>query len=143
MTATTIFTSILWGALSGVLGIQILTNLLALLFCAHGLFQTRWKRLSNKAKAGQVKYGTILQLMLRIGLYTLLFVMLLSFGDSYVRREFWFEYRGDAALLFTAVATLATLGFLPAIRRRLQMVWRMSHEFDYAERRKRTRMLKR
>lgn len=143
MSTSTIFTAIFWGALSGALGIHILTNLLALCFCTHGLFKTRWKRLSNKAKAGQVRYGTILPLMLRISLYTLLLVALLSFGDSYVRREFWFEYRGNAALLFTAVATLATLGFLPAARRRLQMVWRMSHEFDYAERRKRTRMLKR
>lgn len=141
MTTNSIFIAILWGALSGYLGSQLLSNLLALLFCLHGLLLTRWKRLSKKV-TGQIKYSINLKLSLKVVLYSLLFATLLRFGDSYVRREFWFEYRGNAAILFAAVCTVAALCFLPAIIRRLRIIWRISHEFDFAERRQRTRMLK-
>jgi hypothetical protein len=141
MSTSTILTAIIWGALTGALGLQLLANLLALLFCLHGLLQTRWKRLSKKM-TGQVKYSTILPLMLKIALYALLFGALLHFGDDYVRRVFWFEYRQNQALLYTATATVIAIGLLPAAWRRLRIIWRMSHEFDYAERRQRTRMLK-
>lgn len=142
MTTNTIMTAIVWGAISGVLGTQLLINLLGMLFCLHGLLQTRWKRLTHKAAAGQVKYMINLQLLLRISLYALLFAGLLQFGDNYVQRKFWFEYRDNATLLLAIFALLAAVGFLPAARRRLRVIWRMSHECDYAERRQRTRMLK-
>lgn len=48
MSTNSIFIAILWGALSGVLAIQLLSNLLAVLFCLHGLLLTRWKRLAKK-----------------------------------------------------------------------------------------------
>ena len=141
MTTNSIFIAILWGALSGFLGIQLLSNLLALLFCTHGLFLTRWKRLAKKV-TGQIKYSINLKLLLRVALYSLLFAALLRFGDSYVRREFWFEYRGNAAILFIAVCSISVLCSLPTAWRRLRVIWRMSHEVDFAERRQRTRMLK-
>lgn len=141
MTTNSIITATLWGGVSGILGIQILANLLALCFCLHGLLMTRWKRLAKKA-TGQIKYSVNLQLLFRLSLYTLLFVALLRFGDSYVRHKFWFEYRDNTLILFSAMSIVAALGFLPATSRRLRVIWRMSHEFDYAERRQRTRMLK-
>ncbi len=143
MTFNTVMTAIIWGTLAGVLAIHLLANLLALLFCLHGLLKTRWKRLVKKAAPGLVRYSTILPLMLRIGLYSLLFALLLQFGDSYVRRQFWFEYRGSAATLFFAVVTISALCFLPKVVARLRVVWKMSHQIDYAQRRQRTRMLKR
>jgi hypothetical protein len=131
----------IWGGLAGALGVQLLANGLGLLFCLHGMLQTRWKRLSKKL-TGQVKYSTILPLMVKIALYALLFALLLQFGDRYVRREFWFAYTDTAVILFGASATVVAGTFLPAVRRRLRVIWRMSHEFDYAERRQRTKMLK-
>ncbi len=141
MTVKTIFTAIIWGALAGALAMQALANLLALCYCLHGLLQTRWKRLAKKV-TGQVKYSTILPLMFKVALYVLLFMMLLNFGDRYVRQQFWFSYQGHAGILFAIVATVAALALLPLTWRRLRVIWRMSHEFDFAERRQRTRMLK-
>jgi hypothetical protein len=40
------------------------------------------------------------------------------------------------------MATIVTLSRLNAIRKRTLVIWRMSHHFDYAERRQRTQMLK-
>lgn len=141
MTITSITTAILWGALSGYLGIQLIANLLGILFCLHGLLLTRWKRLAKKV-TGQIKYSINLQLIFRLSLYALAFVFLLNFGDSYVRREFWFEFRGHPAIIFAIVSTIVALSAFRPTSRRLRVIWRMSHEFDFAERRQRTRMLK-
>ena len=141
MTTSSIITATLWGVASGYIGLQILANLLALCFCLHGLLMTRWKRLAKKV-TGQIKYSINLQLILRLTLYTLVFAALLHFGDGYVRGKFWFEYRDSPAILFTAAGIITALVFVPAAIRRLRVIWRMSHEFDFAERRQRTRMLK-
>lgn len=141
MSTNSIFIAILWGALSGVLAIQLLSNLLAVLFCLHGLLLTRWKRLAKKV-TGQIKYSINLRLLLRAALYSLLFAALLRFADSYVRHKFWFEYRGSTAILFMVVCSISVLCVLPTTLRRLRVIWRMSHEVDFAERRQRTRLLK-
>jgi len=141
MSTRIIFTAIVWGFLSGVLGVHLLSNLLAMIFCLHGLLLTRWKRLAKKV-TGQVKYGINLMLLLRVALYALLFAALLRFGDSYVRHTFWFEYRGTAVILFGSAFLIAALISLPAVKKRLSVIWRMSHEVDYAEKRQRTRILK-
>ena len=141
MTVKTIFTAIIWGAVFGALAMQVLANLLAFCYCLHGLVQTRWKRLAKKV-TGQVKYGTIFPLLVKVTLYTLLFMTLLNYGDRYVRQQFWFDYRGSASILFAITATVTALAFLPLAWRRLKVIWRMSHELDFAERRNRTRMLK-
>lgn len=142
MNATTISIAIGWGAIFGLLAIHALANLLAIIFCLHGLLLTRWKRLAKKAAIGCVKYGINLRLLLRVVLYALLFCSLLYYGDNFIRKEFRFQYHGNDAILFTVVAVIAALSRLKAMRKRSQVIWRMSHDFDYAERRQRTRMLK-
>lgn len=133
---------LLWGALAGYLAIHALANLFAISFCLHGLLLTRWKRLANKAAIGAVKYGTNLRLLLRMGLYALLFCGLIYYGDSFIRKEFRFQYNGTGLILFAAVASVVALSRLQAMRKRSQVIWRMSHTFDYAERRQRTQRLK-
>jgi hypothetical protein len=141
MSIRIIFTAIIWGFVSGLLAAHLLSNLLAVLFCLHGLLLTRWKRLAKKM-TGQVKYGINVMLLLRVILYALLFTALLRFGDSYVQQTFWFEYRGTAAILFGSAFSIAALISIPAVKKRLSVIWRMSHEVDYAEKRQRTRILK-
>lgn len=142
MNAATIIIALSWGAIFGLLAIHALANLLAILFCLHGLLLTRWKRLAHKAATGCVKYGINLRLLLRVTLYGLLFVGLLYYGDSFVRKEFRFHYQGTDAIIFIVTASLVALSRLNAMRKRSQVIWRMSHDFDYAERRHRTQMLK-
>lgn len=142
MNTTTLLVAGIWGATAGLLAIHTLSNLLAMCFCVHGLLLTRWKRLAKKAALGTVKYDTNLQLLLKVTFYALLLGGLLHYGDSFVRNEFRFRYTGNAQLLFMGVAALAAFSRLNSLRKRSQMIWRMSHVPDYAERRKRTRLLK-
>ena len=79
MNITTITVALLWGAISGLLAIHSLANLLATGFCLHGILMTRWKRLTHKAATGVVRYGINLRLLLRVVFYTLLFGGLLSY----------------------------------------------------------------
>ena len=139
---TTIAIALSWGTISGLLTIHLLANLLAVLFCLHGLVMTRWKRLAHKAATGVVKYSINLRLLLRVALYALLFSTLLFYGDCSIRKEFRLLYHGSGAILFTVSALLAALWRVNAMRKRSQVIWRMSHNFDYAERRQRTQMLK-
>lgn len=142
MNTSTILVACIWGATAGLLAIHTLANLLAMGFCLHGLLMTRWKRLVKKAAPGVVKYDTNLQLLLKVAFYALLFGGLLYSGDSFIRSELRFRYTGNAQLLFAAVAALAAFSRLNALRKRSQIIWRMSHVPDYAERRKRTTLLK-
>ncbi|MGC9424219.1 hypothetical protein, partial [Vibrio sp.] len=98
--------------------------------------------LSVKLGPGVVKYDTNLQLLLKMAFYALLFGGLLHYGDAFVRSELHFRYTGNAQLVFAAMAALTAFSRLNTLRKRSQLVWRMSHVPDYAERRKRTRLLK-
>jgi hypothetical protein len=89
-----------------------------------------------------VNYDTNLRLMLRVALYALLCGGLLYYGDSFIRKEFRLQYQGTGSILFYVVAALASLSRLNAMRKRAKVIWRMSHDFDYAERRQRTQRLK-
>jgi len=141
MSLSNVFTAIIWGSLSGILGIHFLSNLLAAVFCLHGLLLTRWKRLAKKM-TGQINYGINLILLFRVALYVLLFAALLSFGDSLVRQTFRFSYQGPSAVLFSIALSLAALASVPVVKKRLTVIWRMSHEVNFAQKRQRTRMLK-
>ena len=142
MNTSTILVASIWGATAGLLAIHTFANLLAMGFCLHGLLMTRWKRLAKKAAPGTVKYDTNVQLLLKVAFYALLLGGLLHYGDSFVRSEFHFRYTGNAQLLFAAVAALAAFSRLNVLRKRSHIIWRMSHVPDYAERRKRTSLLK-
>jgi hypothetical protein len=138
----TIIVALIWGALSGYLMLRTLDSLVGIIFCLHGLLQSRWKRLVNKASPGQIKYSIILQLLLRVCIYVMTFGVLLQVGDSFVWRKFRFVYEGNSGLIWAVAAGFIAILFLRASWRRLIMVWKMTHEFDYAEKRKRTILLK-
>ncbi len=143
MTSQMTLVALLWGAVGGFLALQSLANLLAVGFCLHGLLLTRWKRLAKKGALGAINYTVNLKLLVRVAGYGLLFFLLLKTGDGLVRREFRFGYVGTPLLLAGSTAFLVVSVCFRAVLRRLAVVWKMSHQFDYAERRQRTRMLKR
>ncbi len=142
MNLDTLSIALVWGTLSGYLILRTLDSLLAILFCLHGLLMTRWKRLVNKAAPGQIRYGIILNQMLRVTLYGLLFWFLLKSGHNFVQRVFHFSYQGFGGLLWGALATIIAGYFVRTSWRRLIVSWKITHEFDYAEKRQRTFQLK-
>jgi hypothetical protein len=142
MTIQMILAALLWGSVGGFLALQILANLLAAGFCLHGLLLTRWKRLAKKGALGAVKYTVNLKLLARVAAYGLLFFLLLTAGDDLVRGAFRFAYAGTPLLLAGGSAAAVVLVCSRRLLRRLTLIWKMSHQFDYAERRQRTRMLK-
>ncbi len=142
MTTKLVLVALLWGTVGGFLILHTFANLLAVGFCLHGLLMTRWKRLAKKVTIGAVKYSINLKVLLRVACYALLSVVLLQMGDEFVRREFRYAYVGHQAVL-AGIAAFAVLAVnFKSVRRRLTDIWKMSHQFDYAERRQRTRMLR-
>lgn len=142
MNLETIIVALFWGVVFGALSLHALDRLLGILFCLHGLLMSRWKRLVNRASPGQIKYSIILRLLTRLGLYVLLYGFLIEIGDNLVRREFRFAYQGTGGMIWGGTAIIAAAVFLRSACRRLVVVWKMSHEFDYAEKRQRTYLLK-
>jgi hypothetical protein len=143
MNPETIVIALLWGALSGYLLIRLLDNLSAVGFCLHGLIISRWHKLASKASTGRVKSAVILPILLRVSLYSLLCAYLLHVGFQYTRQELWFDYGSRDGSFYAVIAALMALSRLPAVRRRLNVIWKMTHEFDYADKRQRTFLLKR
>jgi len=142
MNLDTIIIALIWGTLSGYLILRILDSLLAIVFCLHGLLRTRWKRLANKATPGQIRYGTILHQLLRVTLFGMLCGFLLESGDNLVQQKFHFNYQGFSGLLWGILAAIVAIFLLRTSWRRLIVAWKTTHEFDYAERRQRTSLLK-
>ncbi len=135
--------SIGWGLLAGYLLLRGTDSVIGLLFCLHGLFDRRWKKLADKNATGLIRPQLILKLALRLGIYAAICAFLLESGQSFVQREYRFSHAGLPGNLFGVAATVAILTLLLTSLRRLKLVWRMAHEFDFAERRERTRLLKR
>jgi hypothetical protein len=142
MSAGIVAAAVIWGVVSGFLIVRILDRLAGIGFCLHALLMARWSRLARKPAMNQVDPGILLRLMVKIALLSALFGFLLYQGYGFTRREFRFDYGGWEGVLYAAVACATALSRLPATRRRLVHFWRMSHEFDYAHRRKRTLLLK-
>ncbi|KIH76556.1 hypothetical protein SAMN05660860_01683 [Geoalkalibacter ferrihydriticus] len=138
----TAFIALAWGIIAGYLIIRFIDSLIALAVCVHGLYISRWQRLADKTHTGRIKPGIILRLMARISLFTLAFGFLLHLGYNLTQRQFGFNYDDAGAILWVVVACATALSRLPATRRRVVFVWRMSHEYDYAEKRRRTQMLR-
>ncbi|HKL49111.1 MAG TPA: hypothetical protein VJ882_05600 [Desulfuromonadales bacterium] len=131
----------LWGVASGYLVIRILDRVAGLVFCLHALIKGRWNRLAGKVSMNQVNTDIILRLMLQLALLLMLFGSLLYFGTAVTLRESGFDYEGASGILYALAACAVALSRLPSTRRRLIYFWKMSHEFDYAQRRQRTLML--
>jgi hypothetical protein len=111
------------------------------MFCLHALLLGHWKRLAGKIPTGVVPAESLLGLLLRLLIGVLLFTLLLYFGDELVRRHLRFNYTDNSANLFVLAAVALVLSRLSVIQRRLLLYWRMSHELDFAERRRRTSLL--
>lgn len=141
MNITSICIALAWGTVAGFLLPRIIGSLLALTFCLHGLLLTHWKRLANKAATGLIRPGTLADVIFWTCLSLVIFGTLLKLGDK-ISSGFGFDYHGAAALLFAAAACISGATQLRPLWRRLVTSWKMSHEYDYAERRKRTRMLR-
>lgn len=141
MSITSIFIALIWGVAAGYALPRVFDSLLGLIFCLHGLLLTHWKRLASKAATGIIRPATLYSVIFWVCLPLLLFGSLLKLGHNF-SAELGFYYHGIEALVFTVVASATGLSQLPAMRRRLVTAWKMSHEYDYAERRKRTRMLR-
>lgn len=142
MSYSTLTLALVWGALAGYFALRVVDSLVAAGFCVHGLLKVRWSRLSKKVTTGQVKPEIILRLLVRVCLYALFFLVLLQMGDRYVRRTFWFEYVGNAGLSFALAATVMFVFRLRWSWYRLRIYWKISHEYDYAEKRRRTLLLR-
>jgi hypothetical protein len=130
-----------WGGFFGYLALRLFDGLLGVGFCLHGLLLWRWKRLASTVATGVAKPENILSLLLRLTLYTLVFAALLRFGDDLALHRLRSGDAGSGALPFFLAAGALVLIRLPATRRRLLHYWKMSHEYDYADRRRRTKML--
>lgn len=130
-----------WGLVAGYLALRTLDSLLGLAFCLQALLRWRWKRLAGKVTTG-VKPESNLDLLVKLSLWLLLFATLLHLGDKFVRSSLRFDYAGSPGIAFGLAAAGLTLALLPATRRRLLHYWRLSHVFDYAERRRRTQLLR-
>jgi hypothetical protein len=130
-----------WGPVAGYLALRTLDSLLGAGFCLQALLAWRWKRLAGKVATG-VKPESNLDLLVKLSLCLLLFATLLHLGDKFVRSKWGFDYAGSPGIAFGLAAAGLMLPLLPATRRRLLHYWRMSHLFDYAERRRRTQLLR-
>lgn len=136
-----IATTVIWGIISGYLVIRTTACLAGIGFCLHALVKARWSHLSGKASVRQVSPDIVLRLMFQIALQVVLFGLLLYYGADFVGGT-GPDYSGREGILYAVAAFAAALTRLPATRRRMIFYWRMSHEFDYAQRRRRTLLLK-
>lgn len=137
------FIALIWGGLAGYLLLRAVDSLVGLLFCLHGLFEQRWKRLADKNATNLVRPRRILKLGLRLGCSAALCVFLLNGGDAFLRRAYHFQYVDSHGIVFVVAGGVILLSRLLISWRRIKLVWRLSHEFDFAERRERTRLLRR
>ncbi len=142
MSISVVIIALCWGGLVGYLLLRGIDSLIGLLFCVHGLFERRWKKLADKNATGLVRPRLILKLALRLGCYAAICGLLFSGGDEFLRREYRFHYDDVQGYVFAGAAVLVLLSRLYVSWRRMKLVWRMTHEFDFAERRERTRLLK-
>ena len=142
MNFDSIIIALIWGAISSYLILRTVSSGLAIIFCLHGLLLTRWKRLANKAKPGQIRYSISIHQLLLAVFYGVFSGFLLEIGNNYVQRKLHFNYHGYDGLLLGVIVTLFTIIFLRAAWRRLVVAWKITHEFDYAEKRQRTFLLR-
>lgn len=131
-----------WGAAAGYLILRAVDSLLAILFSLHGLLLSRWKWLKNKATPGQISNDIILSQLLKAGIFGALFTFLLAEGDNLMWGEFRFAYQGQAGILWAVAAAIVALVFVRKSWRKLVVVWKLTHEVDYAHKRQRTVLLR-
>lgn len=143
MNAFALLTALLWGACCGYCGIRLVETLINLLSAIHGLFTRRWKSLVNRAMPGQIAYDILLDLLVRMLLQALLFASILIWGDEWVGNKTSLLYSGTPLWIWATMAIIAAVLALRSSWRRIVIAWKISHEFDYAQKRKRTLLMRR
>ena len=143
MNSFTIITALLWGICCGYCGIRLFETGINCLSTIHGLFQRRWKSLINKAMPGQIAYGILLDLFARILLQGFLFGSLLFWGNDWVIGTTGFSYNDTLLWIWViAVTSTAFIALRPSLRK-IAIAWKIGHEFDYAQKRQRTLLIRR
>lgn len=142
MNITINFAIICWGAVAGYLLLRAVDSLLAVIVALHGLLLSRWKWLKNKATPGQIANDILLSQILKAGVFGAVFTYLLTAGDDLMWGKFRFNYQGQGGVLWSVAAAIVALLFLRSTWRRLVVVWKLTHEVDYAQKRKRTVLLR-
>ena len=142
MSVTLVVIAIAWGLLAGYLLLRCADSLLGLIFCVHGVFARRWKKLIDENATGLIRPQLIVKLALRLGCYAVISGFLLKTGDEFLRHEFHFQYDQIPGVLFAVAGGTVIISRFLTSWQRMKLVWRMTHEFDFAERRERTRLLK-
>jgi len=131
-----------WGAVAGYIILRAVESLLVIVVSFHGLLLSRWKWLKNKANPGQIANDIILSQMLKAGFLGILFTFLLAEGDNLMWGEFRFSYQGQAGVLWSVAAGIVALVFVRKSWRKLHVVWKLTHEVGYAQKRQRTVLLR-
>lgn len=131
-----------WGAVSGYLLLRMLDCTIGAALCLHGLLMSRWKRLVNKAAPGQISYDVILGQLFKVGILGLLFSYLVSTGTHQLYRKFDFSLHGQTGQLWLIAAALVALLLVRSSWRRLRIIWKITHQVDYAAKRQRTYLLR-
>ena len=103
---------------------------------------SRWKSLKNRATPGQIAYDIILSQLLKAGIFGALFSFLLAEGDKLMWGKFRFNYDGQAGIVWAVAAAIVALIFVRKSWRNLVVVWKLTHEVDYAHKRQRTVLLR-
>jgi hypothetical protein len=139
---TLIMVSLLWGLCCGYGLIKLVEAILGIVISLHGLFLRRWKGLANRAAPGMISYGIILDLLIRTLLVGILAATILRWGDVWVQQKTDFAYTDTALIIWAVTAGCAALTGLKSGWEKVRIAWKISHESGYAERRKRTFLLR-
>jgi len=135
--------ALLWGGAGGYLALRLFDAFIGIVFALHGLLLWRWKILATGMATGVAKPENILHLLLRLALLVLIYAILLQFVADFFGDRLPSVSSGSALLPSALAAAGLVLTRLARLRRRLAHYWRISHEFDYAERQGRTMLLNR
>jgi len=139
---TVILISLIWGLCCGYGLTKLAEAFINTIISLHGLFLRRWKWLANKSAPGMISYSIILDLLIRTLLMGTFFGVILRWGDDWVRHKTAFNYSETVLIIWGVAATLTALISLKPSWQKVRIAWKISHEYDYAQKRKRTFLLR-
>lgn len=142
MSITLTLTCIVWGLFCGYGLVKLAEAVMSTVISIHGLLLRRWKWLANKAAPGMISYSIILDLLIRTLLIGTLFGIILRWGDRWVQHKTAFNYSETTLIVWAITATLTALISIRPSWRKVRIAWKISHEYDYAQKRKRTFLIR-
>jgi len=138
-----IMVALLWGIVCGYGGLRLIEALLNIISGLHLLFNRRWKSLVNRSAPGQIDYPVLLDLLARMLMQAFLTGLILVWGDEWVRHWTPFRYDGITLPIWGALTALAAAATLRSSLRKIVISWKIGHEYGYAQKRKRTLLIRR